>query len=330
PAIVERLRAAASTRALAEAEAAARALNERAREAERLDRLLAQARDRLAALRAITRLGFEDLRAYRAARRPARELATLAAQLDALARERDRLAAVRDERARDAAIEVNEIEARAAEEAREEARARAAQARVEATHAASRCDEIARRKARAVMLQARAALLAPRAHRLAQIQKTVAGNQLAELAAERHLQAVTRGAAALLRTLSADRYALVRSPEGAFAVTDAAHAGLVRAPSTLSGGETFLVSLALALSLSERIQLAGRTRFDFFFLDEGFGALDAQTLEMVLAALERLRGENRVIGMISHVATVEERMPRTLHVLPARPGGSAKVRQETR
>ena len=105
---------------------------------------------------------------------------------------------------------------------------------------------------------------------------------------------------------------------------------LDRPTSTLSGGETFLVSLSLALALSERIQLAGRTRFDFFFLDEGFGALDARTLDVALSALERLRGSRRVIGMISHVAAIEERVPRTLRVEPARPGGSAELRQETR
>ena len=99
----------------------------------------------------------------------------------------------------------------------------------------------------------------------------------------------------------------------------------MRPPSTLSGGETFLVSLSLSLSLSERIQLAGRTRFDFFFLDEGFGSLDQATLETALGALERLRGPNRVIGMISHVPAIEERMPRRLRVSTARQGGPTTV-----
>lgn len=330
PAARDRLRAEQGARPLAEAEARARALGGRAREAEQLERRLAQARDRSTALRALTRLGFATLAAYRDARLAPRALAALAADLDALARERERLAAVRDERRRDAASEVSEAEAQRAERARDEAASRAGEARARAAQAAFRCDELARRRERALALQARAALLGPRARRLALLQKTVAGNQLAELAAERHLEAVTRGAAALLRTLSADRYALVRSAEGAFAVSDAAHAGLIRAPSTLSGGETFLVSLSLALALSERIQLAGRTRFDFFFLDEGFGALDARTLDVALSALERLRGSRRVIGMISHVAAIEERVPRTLRVEPARPGGSAELRQETR
>ena len=102
----------------------------------------------------------------------------------------------------------------------------------------------------------------------------------------------------------------------------------MRPPSTLSGGETFLVSLSLALALSERIQLAGRTRFDFFFLDEGFGSLDAGTLDVALGALETLRGPSRVIGMISHVTAIEERMPRRLRVSTERRGGATVVAHE--
>jgi exonuclease SbcC len=120
----------------------------------------------------------------------------------------------------------------------------------------------------------------------------------------------------------------VRDTAGAFAVSDAAHGGVVRPPSTLSGGEAFLVSLSLALSLSERIQLAGRTRFDFFFLDEGFGSLDAATLEVALSALEQLRGPNRLIGMISHVPAIEDRMPRRLEVSTERRGGATVVVHE--
>jgi exonuclease SbcC len=88
------------------------------------------------------------------------------------------------------------------------------------------------------------------------------------------------------------------------------------------------VSLALALSLSERIQMAGRTRFDFFFLDEGFGSLDPATLEVALSALERLRGPSRVIAMISHVAAIEERMPRRLRVVTERRGRATAVVHE--
>jgi DNA repair protein SbcC/Rad50 len=208
---------------------------------------------------------------------------------------------------------------------RDAARADADDASARAAQAAARCEELDRRAHRTLELHARAALLEPRARRLAQIRQIVMGNQLAELAADRHLEAVTRGAADLLRTLSVDRYSLVRNAEGAFEVADSLLGGVIRATSTLSGGEAFLVSLALALALSERIQLAGRTRFDFFFLDEGFGGLDAVTLDTAISALERLRGPHRVIGMISHLAAVEERMPRKLRVQPSHTGTDATV-----
>ena len=219
-------------------------------------------------------------------------------------------------------------DAREHEHERDAARRDAVEAAAHAAQALAHRDELERRSARTLELRARAALLAPRAHRLAQVRQLVSANQLAELAAERHLEAVTRGAADLLRTLSADRYALVRTADGAFAVADSALGGVIRSPSTLSGGESFLVSLALALALSERIQLAGRTRFDFFFLDEGFGGLDAVTLETAISALERLRGPHRVIGMISHLAAVEERVPRKLRVVTSRSGSDATVLHE--
>jgi exonuclease SbcC len=282
-------------------------------------------RARTAAAEAVARAGFESLDALREALMDPAALAALEAQLGRLAQERDDLAAVLAARRRDVTVEVSEAEARSAETARDNAQEEASLARRRAAEARARSEELARRRARARELREKIDDLLPRAKRLGQIRQVVSSNQLSEFAAERHLEAVTRGAAALLGTLSSDRYALVRTEEGAFAVADRAHGGLVRPPSTLSGGETFLVSLSLALSLSERIQMAGRTRFDFFFLDEGFGSLDPATLEVALGALERLRGPNRVIGMISHVAAIEERMPRRLKVLTERRGGPTRV-----
>jgi exonuclease SbcC len=285
-------------------------------------------RARAGAGEAMTRAGFASLSALRAALLDPAALLALEAGLSRLDQDHERLLAELATRRRDVEREVTEPEARAGEEARDEARREASAARDHAAQTAARSDEIARRRGRARELRAQIDDLEPRARRLGQIRQVVSSNQLSEYAAERHLAAVERGAASLLRTLSSDRYALVRNAEGAFAVADAAHGGLVRPPSTLSGGETFLVSLSLALSLSERIQMAGRTRFDFFFLDEGFGSLDPATLEIALGALERLRGPNRVIGMISHVAAIEERMPRRLRVANQRPGGPTVVVHE--
>jgi exonuclease SbcC len=265
---------------------------------------------------------FDDLESLERAAMPSDERERLAAALTALDDELARLVAIALERRRDVTIEVTEEAAIAAVSARDEARLAAERARERAAELATKRAELTRRKARAAELESAIRALAPRAERLQRVRLVVMSNQLAELAAERHLEAVTTRAAELLGGLSRGRYALVRTDAGAFAVADAHHGGVVRVPSTLSGGETFLVSLALALALSERIQLAGRTRFDFFFLDEGFGSLDPSTLESALSALEELRGPDRVIGMISHVAALEERMPRRLRIVPTRSGTS--------
>lgn len=81
----------------------------------------------------------------------------------------------------------------------------------------------------------------------------------------------------------------------------------------LSGGETFLVSLALALALSQRIEMSS-VPLGFFFLDEGFGSLDDGSLEAVLDVLERLPSDRRAVGVITHVRAVQERIPRYLEV----------------
>ncbi|WP_157830289.1 SbcC/MukB-like Walker B domain-containing protein [Siphonobacter sp. SORGH_AS_0500] len=80
-----------------------------------------------------------------------------------------------------------------------------------------------------------------------------------------------------------------------------------RAVSTLSGGETFLVSLALALGLSDMV--SKNVRIESLFIDEGFGTLDPDTLEIALGTLEKLQAEsNRMIGIISHVEALKERI----------------------
>ncbi len=271
---------------------------------------------------------FSAVNALRAARLDPAVGALLAPDLARLVAAHEHLGEVLADHRHDAEHPITEATVDDAERARDDARGDAVEAAERAARAASHADDLDRRTARTLELRARAALLGPRAHRLAQIRQLVTANQLAELAAERHLDAVTRDAGVLLRTLSSDRFALVRATDGAFAIADDALGGLHRPPSTLSGGETFLVSLALALALSERIQLAGRARFDFFFLDEGFGGLDAVTLDLAVSALERLRGPHRVIGMITHLAAIEERMPRKLRVQRGGVGGDSSVRLE--
>lgn len=99
--------------------------------------------------------------------------------------------------------------------------------------------------------------------------------------------------------------------------------GTERSADTLSGGEAFLASLALALGLSDEVQAsAGGIQMDTLFVDEGFGSLSEQALELALQALTELSGGNRLVGIISHVTELKERIDRQIIVHKARSGGS--------
>ncbi|MBN8612956.1 MAG: hypothetical protein J0L92_20360, partial [Deltaproteobacteria bacterium] len=124
-----------------------------------------------------------------------------------------------------------------------------------------------------------------------------------------------------LRSL-APRYQLGRRGGGSLAldVIDADLDGGPRATSSLSGGERFLVSLALALGLGT--MTAERDDVGSLFLDEGFGSLDDESLEQALEALDALRQAGRQIGVVSHVARLSERFEVRVEVRPSEPGAS--------
>jgi exonuclease SbcC len=105
------------------------------------------------------------------------------------------------------------------------------------------------------------------------------------------------------------RYLLQRKASDALEleVVDTWQADAVRDTRTLSGGESFLVSLALALALSDLV--SHKTRIDSLFLDEGFGTLDSETLDTALDALDALNATGKTIGVISHVEAMKERIP---------------------
>ena len=99
--------------------------------------------------------------------------------------------------------------------------------------------------------------------------------------------------------------------------------GESRDPATLSGGETFVVSLALALGLADVItQEAGGADLDTLFVDEGFGSLDADTLDDVMDTLDSLRDGGRVVGVVSHVAEMRDRIPTQLRISKSRRGST--------
>jgi exonuclease SbcC len=138
------------------------------------------------------------------------------------------------------------------------------------------------------------------------------------------------GASTVLRELSAGQYSLALDGQNNFVVIDHRSADEQRPARTLSGGETFLASLSLALTLAEHLtQLAvgSEPRLESIFLDEGFGTLDAETLDVVAAAIEELQSRGRTVGLVTHVRELAERMPVRFEVRKG-PAGSTVERVE--
>jgi exonuclease SbcC len=137
---------------------------------------------------------------------------------------------------------------------------------------------------------------------------------------EETFRELVEGASGRLMELSG-RYTLDFQEE-TFWVLDHENAGERRNADTLSGGETFLASLALALELSEQVQrAAGAVNLDSLFIDEGFGTLDPETLDAVAAAIEMLPVGGRMVGIITHIPELTARLPARI-VVAKRPEGS--------
>jgi exonuclease SbcC len=150
------------------------------------------------------------------------------------------------------------------------------------------------------------------------------------------LEQVAAAATVRLQRMSSGRYTLIHSD----ARTGGKRAGLglrvvdawtgrERDTATLSGGETFFASLALALGLADVVtDEAGGMRLDTLFIDEGFGSLDDQTLDEVLDVLDSLRERDRSVGIVSHVGDLRRRIPAQLEVVKDRSGSAVRLRTE--
>ena len=147
------------------------------------------------------------------------------------------------------------------------------------------------------------------------LRKLLEGNKFMEFVAEEYLQTVAANATRQLLSLTDGRYCL-RYDRGFF-VGDNFNGGQLRGVYTLSGGETFLVSLSLALALSAEICTRSLRPIEFFFLDEGFGTLDEHLVDVVMDSLEKLKGEHFSIGIISHVEELKHRIGKKLSVKKA-------------
>ncbi|MFC7448863.1 AAA family ATPase [Rhodococcus daqingensis] len=148
------------------------------------------------------------------------------------------------------------------------------------------------------------------------------------------LEEVAIAASTRLRRMSGGRYEFVHAdgagPRGkrgglGLDIRDD-YTGVVRSAKTLSGGESFLASLSLALGLADVVAAeSGGLVLDTMFIDEGFGTLDAEALESVMGVLDELRAGGRVVGIVSHVDEMRQRIPSRLHVIRGRAGSSVEV-----
>ncbi|MDV7246559.1 MULTISPECIES: SMC family ATPase [Rhodococcus] len=148
------------------------------------------------------------------------------------------------------------------------------------------------------------------------------------------LEEVAVSASARLSRMSAGRYSFVHTDEAGprgrrgglgLDIRDD-YTGVVRSAKTLSGGESFLASLSLALGLADVVAAeSGGVVLDTMFIDEGFGTLDADTLDSVMGVLDELRDGGRVVGIVSHVDEMRQRIPSRLHVVRGRTGSTLEV-----
>ncbi|MER5258847.1 SMC family ATPase [Streptomyces sp. NPDC002855] len=231
---------------------------------------------------------------------------------------------------------------RAAQEAAEHAD-RQARASASALDAATRrCAELDRLSDRSAAGARRLAPLRAAYDRVARLAGLAAGTsadnerkmRLESYVLAARLEQVAAAATARLRRMSSGRYTLVHSDDRTgrgrsglgLHVVDA-WTGRERDTSTLSGGETFFASLALALGLADVVtDEAGGVRLDTLFIDEGFGSLDDQTLDEVLDVLDSLRERDRSVGIVSHVADLRRRVHAQLEVEKGRAGSVVRQR----
>ncbi|MCF1511113.1 AAA family ATPase [Streptomyces glomeratus] len=231
----------------------------------------------------------------------------------------------------------------AAAERAAEAAARRLQEAVSSLDAADRRRaELDRLSARATASVRRLAPLREEYDRVARLASLTAGTsadnerrmRLESYVLAARLEQVAAAATVRLQRMSSGRYTLVHSDDRSgrgrsglgLHVVDA-WTGRERDTATLSGGETFFASLALALGLADVVtDEAGGVRLDTLFIDEGFGSLDDQTLDEVLDVLDSLRERDRSVGIVSHVADLRRRIHAQLEIVKGRTGSAVRQR----
>ncbi|OKJ97313.1 AAA family ATPase [Amycolatopsis sp. CB00013] len=285
--------------------------------------------------------GFADLDEMRAAARPDEQITKLEASLaDAKVMER----AAREELAQPDLFGISpedEIDVGASVDAAQDTRGEAEQALVALRAATSRHADLTKLAERMTSLMADLAPVEERYLELKALAEVVNGRgqnarkmSLRSYVLAARLEEVAVAATARLRTMSQGRYSFVHSDAAGARGTRGGlgldvlddYSGTIRPAKTLSGGESFLASLSLALGLADVVAAeTGGALLDTLFIDEGFGTLDAETLDIVMNILDELRAGGRVVGLVSHVEELRQRIPTRLRVRKARTGSSVEI-----
>ncbi|MEU3526208.1 SMC family ATPase [Streptomyces sp. NPDC038707] len=286
------------------------------------------------------RAGFDTPAAAAAALLDSAAHRELQHRLDAWQQEEAAVRAVLAEPGTAAAAQLPPADPAGAERAAAAAERRLREAGSARDAAARCCAELDRLSARAAEAVRRLAPLRAEHERVARLATLTAGTsadnerrmRLESYVLAARLEQVAAAATARLQRMSSGRYTLVHSDDRTgrgrsglgLHVVDA-WTGRERDTATLSGGETFFASLALALGLADVVtEEAGGVRLDTLFIDEGFGSLDDQTLDEVLDVLDSLRERDRSVGIVSHVADLRRRVHAQLEVVKGRTGSSLR------
>ncbi|MFE1754414.1 AAA family ATPase [Streptomyces anandii] len=342
---------------LAAARGGARTVRERAAELERRAAVLTDAADAVRAAEesavrlkeadgrlaeAAFRAGFDTPRAAAAALLDDASHRELQHRLDAWQSEEAAVRAVLAEAGTAAAAERPPADLAAAQAAAAAGDRRLREAASARDAAARRCAELDRLSARAARGIRQLAPLREEYDRVARLAALAAGTsadnerkmRLESYVLAARLEQVAAAATVRLLRMSSGRYTLVHSDDRSgrgrsglgLHVVDA-WTGRERDTATLSGGETFFASLALALGLADVVtDEAGGVRLDTLFIDEGFGSLDDQTLDEVLDVLDSLRERDRSVGIVSHVPDLRRRIHAQLEITKTRSGSTVRQR----
>ncbi|MDZ7900654.1 MAG: SMC family ATPase [Arcicella sp.] len=140
------------------------------------------------------------------------------------------------------------------------------------------------------------------------------GNGFVDFVSSIYLQNLFNAANVRFHKMTRQTLHLELGTDNSFWVRDVLNGGQLRLLKTLSGGQKFQAALSLALALADNIHTLTESKHNFFFLDEGFGSLDREALQVVFETLKSLRKENRIVGIISHVEDLQQEIDRYLHV----------------